>query len=114
MALIDNLKLKAQNHLLLLQNGVDTLLVPQQQIPEGKLSQIRFILGDNNRVVVSGTSHPLKLSSQDESGLKLNIHQDLVDNSNYTISVDFIASESVLENNDGSYRLRPVLSASIR
>lgn len=99
--------------LLMLQNGVDTLLVPQQDVPEGKLSQIRFILGSNNTVVVSGTSYPLELSSQDESGLKLNIHQDLIDNSSYTIVIDFDATQSILETGNNTYKLKPVLSGSI-
>jgi hypothetical protein len=99
---------------LLLQNGIDTLLVISQEIPEGKLSQIRFILGKENTVVVSGISYPLELSSEDESGLKLNIHQDLVDNTSYTISVDFDATESVLENRNGTYKLKPVLRATIQ
>jgi hypothetical protein len=99
--------------LLTLQNGVDTLLVPPQDVPESKLSQIRFILGSNNTVVVSGTSYPLELSSQDESGLKLNIHQDLIDNSAYTIVIDFDAAQSIHETGNNTYKLKPVLSASI-
>jgi hypothetical protein len=100
--------------LLLLQNGIDTLLASSQDIPAGNLSQVRLILGVNNSVVDSGVTHPLELSSEDESGLKLNVHQELHDNTNYLIVFDFDASKSILENNNGSYRLKPVLSASIQ
>src|SRR4051812_35394654 len=35
--------------LLLLQNGIDTILVPPQEVPEATVSQVRLILGSNNR-----------------------------------------------------------------
>lgn len=100
--------------LLLLQNGIDTLLVPVQQIPAGKISQIRFILGDDNRVVVDSVSYPLALSSQDESGLKLNLHADIQSGQQYTIIVDFDAEQSVMLQGNDTYRLKPVLRATIQ
>jgi len=100
--------------LLLLQNGVDTVIVPPQQIGTGKVSQIRFILGDENRVVVDSVSFPLALSSQDESGLKLNLHADIVAGQQYTIIADFDTEQSIIQQGNGTYRLKPVLRATIR
>ena len=100
--------------LLLLQNGVDTLLVPPQLLPAGKLSQIRFILGDDNRVVVDSISYPLLLSSQDESGLKLNLHETIQAGQQYVLSVDFDAAQSIIQQGNGSYRLKPVLKATLQ
>ena len=100
--------------LLLLQNGVDTLIVPQQEVPESHVTQIRFILGDDNTIVVDGVSHELELSSQDESGLKLNVHQDLEDGADYTLVVDFDVNQSVILNGNGTYKLKPVLTAEFQ
>ena len=36
-------------------NGKDTVLI-DQQIPEGQLSQIRLILGENNTLIIDGKS----------------------------------------------------------
>lgn len=100
--------------LLQLQNGVDTLLVPPQQIGTGHISQIRFILGDENTLVIDDVTFPLALSSQDESGLKLNLHADIVEDQDYVITVDFDAEESIILQGNGTYKLKPVLRAEIQ
>lgn len=100
--------------LLQLQNGIDTLLVPPQEIPSGLVSQIRFILGDENSIVIDDTTYPLELNSQDESGLKLNLHEELNSDQTYTIVVDFDAGESILQNGNGTYKLKPVLRAELQ
>lgn len=96
-------------NLLELQHGVDTTLVPGGSIPAGKVNQMRLILGQNNRIVVDSVSFPLLLSSQDETGLKLNLNYDFQANTNYEIKFDFVADESVILQGNGSYRLKPVL-----
>lgn len=97
--------------LLLLQNNANAVL-GTLQIPTGRLSQVRLVLGSHNTVTVNSVVYPLSLSSQDESGLKLNIHQDLVSNTSYTLMIDFDANQSVHDNGNGTYKLKPVLSAS--
>lgn len=89
-------------------NGLDTLIATGQ-IPAGKVSEIRFVLGTNNSVVVDGTSYPLSTPSAQQSGLKLKIHEDLAEGVNYTIVIDFDAAKSVVETGKGSYILKPVL-----
>jgi hypothetical protein len=97
-------------NLLLLQGNNATFLA-NTVIPSGTLSQVRLILGEHNSVVVGGTSYPLLLSSEDETGLKLNIHQNLIGGVTYDLLLDFHADESVLEEGNGSYRLKPVMTA---
>src|SRR5690606_1061739 len=46
-------------NLLEFRNGVDTLIA-RTTLPAGKLSQVRFILGDDNSIVVDGSEHALK------------------------------------------------------
>lgn len=97
--------------LLTLQNGVDTVLVTPQSLPSGRISQVRLMLGDSNSVVVAGTSYPLVLSSQDETGLKCNINAILQPNTPYQLMLDFDASQSILQTGNGTYRLKPVVTA---
>ena len=99
--------------LLSLQNNASVLL-GALQFPEGTISQVRLILGTNNNVVVSGISFPLSLSSEDESGLKLNLHQEALAGINYVLMLDFIVSQSIVENGNGHYKLKPVISASFQ
>lgn len=81
-------------------------------IPTGTLSQIRLILGSHNTVTVNSVVYPLSLSSQDESGLKLSIHQELSDDATYTLVMDFDAFQSVIDNGNGTYKLKPVITAA--
>ena len=93
--------------LLLLQNDVDTT-ISSAIVPFGTIQQIRLILGDNNRVVASGISYPLTIPSGSESGLKINIHKN-VSTTLDSLVIDFNAALSVRRENDGTYKLRPVL-----
>ncbi len=97
--------------LLLLQNNA-TAVLDTTTLPAGKLTQFRLILGSDNRVVVDGTSHPLQLSSQDETGLKRTVNYDVVGGQTHTLVIDFDASVSIIEEGNGDYRLKPVISAS--
>ena len=71
-----------------------------------------MILGSQNTVMVDSVIHPLELSSQDESGLKLNVNQTLVPGGVYNLVIDFDASQSIVLEGNGSYRLKPVLTAA--
>ena len=91
-------------------NGMETLL-STIELPAGKVSQLRLILGDNNSIVVNGVTSalPLEVPSGQESGLKFNIHADLVAGVEYKLWIDCEAASSVVANGAGSYILKPVL-----
>lgn len=91
------------NHAAFLANAV---------LPSGTVSQVRLILGADNSIVVGGTHYPLLLSSEDETGLKLNIHKELTGGVTYDLLIDFDADSSVVDGGNGSYRLKPVLTAT--
>ncbi len=91
-----------------LTNGLDTLLC-QVDLPAGKVSQIRLILGESNSIVVDGSTYPIKTPSAQQSGLKLNLHKDLLANASYTIWLDFDACKSVVKKGNGDYSLKPVI-----
>ena len=94
--------------LLELQNGMDTVLA-EGEVPAGRLSQIRLILGDENSVVVNGVPHDLKTPSAQQSGLKLKVNYDLEPGLYYEFWLDFDASRSVVEKGNGGYNLKPVI-----
>lgn len=93
-------------NLLTLQNGVTTPIA-QGNVPVGILKEVRFILGTNNTVKVSGVSSPLTIPGGEESGLKIKIDKNLGETLN-TFILDFDAALSVKEEN-GSYKLNPVI-----
>ena len=91
-------------------NGMDTIL-SSVELPAGKVSQLRLILGDNNTIVVNGNSMPLPLEtpSAQQSGLKFNIHADLEEGVNYKIWIDFDCARSIVVTGANSYKLKPVV-----
>jgi hypothetical protein len=93
-------------NLLDLQNGT-TMLMAQDNIPEGILKEVRFILGSDNYVVESGMRHPLEAPSAEDSGLKIKIDKHLQETLN-TFTLDFDASLSIKEES-GGYKLMPVI-----
>ena len=95
-------------NLLDFKNGLDTILTSQKLHP-GTISQIRLILGTDNSVVINGVSMPLTTPSAQQSGLKLNVHADLVAGIEYKLWIDFDAGRSIVETGNGGHILKPVI-----
>ena len=97
-------------NLLDLTNGKDTVLA-DAEIPKGSIAQIRLILGDNNYVITkSGEKISLTTPSAQQSGLKVQIHQDVTGGVLYRLILDFDAGKSIVKaGNSGKYLLKPVL-----
>lgn len=89
-------------------SGVDTLLATGS-IDVAKVQQIRLILGPNNSVVVNNVSYPLSTPSAEQSGLKLQVHQELQAGVDYVVLLDFDANQSIVETGSGTYKLKPVI-----
>jgi len=98
---------KGVYNLLKLTNGLDTLL-SSDQVPAGRISQIRLILGTNNTIKVGGVVSPLATPSAQQSGLKLNVQAELTSGIIYIIKLDFDAARSIVLNSSG-YSLKPVI-----
>ena len=103
---------KGVYNLLKLTNGLDVVL-GDIQLPEGKISQIRLILGNNNTVKVSGQSLALKTPSAQQSGLKIQVHTTLKAGVNYNITLDFDAARSIVSTGNGSFNLKPVIRSVV-
>jgi hypothetical protein len=94
-----------------LTNGEEAFL-GEVELPEGRLSQIRLLLGDNNTLVVDGETEDLNVTSGTQSGLKLNVNADIEAGITYKLVLDFDVSKSiVLAGNSGKYNLKPVIRA---
>jgi len=91
-----------------LSNG-KTVLIATAALEPGRLEQIRLILGDNNSVTVDGNTYPLSTPSAQQSGLKLQVHKDLAAGVTYNMLLDFDANESIVQQGNGSYSLKPVV-----
>lgn len=96
--------------LLKLVNDDDTLLA-DANIPSGRIHQMRLVLGTENYVKIEGTADMIKLEtpSAQQSGLKLNIQQDVVDGILYKITLDFDAAKSIVKTGNKKYILKPVI-----
>ena len=97
--------------LLLLSDSANAVL-GTGSLPASKLTQMRLILGTQNTVMVDSVIYPLALSSQDETGLKININQTLNSGGVYTLLMDFDAQASVILQGNGTYKLKPVLTGA--
>ena len=94
--------------LLKLVNDDDTLLA-SSDIPTGMIHQMRLILGTNNYVVINGQKITLETPSAQQSGLKLNIQQNVSSGILYTITLDFDAGKSIVKTGNNKYILKPVI-----
>ena len=95
-------------NLLELSNGVNALIATGG-LNAGTVSQIRLILGTNNSVTVAGVVHPLTTPSAMQSGLKLQVNQTFEAGVEYSILLDFDASQSIVLTGNNEYQLKPVI-----
>ena len=102
------LEITGQVDLLELSNGKDILLT-EKELPVGKISQMRMVLGDNNEIKINGEYHHLETPSALQSGLKFNIHAAIEPGVTYEMWIDFVAANSVVENGNGEYALKPTI-----
>lgn len=92
-------------------NGKDTLIA-SQDIPSGRMQEIRLVLHDEgNRIVVNGQSYDLETPSGQSSGVKIKVQEELVANVAYTLLLDFDAAQSIVLTGNGKYILKPVIRA---
>ncbi len=89
-------------------NGLDTLLA-DAELPAGRVSQMRLVLGDENTLVRDGQTHDLGTPSAQTSGLKFNIQADFEAGVAYELWIDFDAARSIIEKGNGGYSLKPVI-----
>ncbi|MCR9181473.1 MAG: DUF4382 domain-containing protein [Flavobacteriaceae bacterium] len=97
--------------LLELTGGISVLLA-DEEVPSGNISQMRLVLGSENSIVIEGETYPLQTPSAQQSGLKLTINQTLENGILYEFVLDFDVEESIVVQGNGGYLLKPVIRAS--
>lgn len=95
-------------NLLELSNGVSKLIA-SGDLDAGTVSQIRLILGPNSTVTMNNVDYPLSTPSTMQSGLKLQVHQTFEAGVSYSILLDFDAGQSIVEQGNNVYQLKPVI-----
>ena len=97
-------------NLLDLTNGKDTIL-SDAEIPAGTISQIRLLLGDNNYLITkTGEKIDLTTPSAQQSGLKVQVNEDVTGGQLYRLILDFDAGKSIVKaGNSGNFILKPVI-----
>jgi hypothetical protein len=96
--------------LLKLTNGLDTL-VGTFEIPAGQISQIRLKLGDGSTLQAGGQTYDLDVPSGQQSGLKIQVHQQIQEGITYKFLLDFDVAKSIVLTGAGQYKLKPVIRA---
>ncbi|RYD90245.1 MAG: DUF4382 domain-containing protein, partial [Sphingobacteriales bacterium] len=100
-------------NLLQLVNDRDTLL-GGADLSAGSIQQVRLVLGSNNYVVTNGQRYALETPSAQQSGLKINVNQDITDGVTYRLVLDFDAGRSIHQTGNGRYMLKPVIRATMQ
>jgi len=97
--------------LLELTGGINLLLF-DDEVPAGSISQIRLVLGTNNSIEVDGQTYPLNTPSAQQSGLKIQVNETLEAGILYEFLLDFDVDKSIVALGNGGYNLKPVIRAS--
>jgi hypothetical protein len=97
---------------LLTLTGGNTQLLADAEIPAGFLGQIRLLLGPDNAIVLKDATEeiPLSTPSAQQSGLKLQVNQELEAGMEYEYLLDFDVDKSIVKAGEsGQYILKPVI-----
>ena len=97
--------------LLTLVNG-NYAMIGKDTLTPGKYSQIRLYIGAGSNVVVNGQTYPLKIPSGIQSGLKINIDENIEAGYIYNFYFDFDANRSIVVSGtpgNPQYILNPVI-----
>lgn len=95
--------------------GGVNLVLSNEIIPAGTLKQIRLVLGNGNTVKIEGETEgegetfPLETPSAQQSGLKLNLDEELEGGFSYTFILDWDVQKSIVKTGSNKYILKPVI-----
>jgi hypothetical protein len=95
-------------NLLDLSNGLN-VLIASAYVTATHIKEIRLILGPDNSIAVNGITYPLTIPSGEESGLKIKFRHSLHHGTPYNLLLDFDANKSVVQEGNGTYKLKPVI-----
>lgn len=93
----------------------NSLLLADEVLPVGILKQVRLVLSDNNTLKIEGQDGliPLDTPSAQQSGLKLNLDEELEAGFVYSFILDWNVQKSIVKaGNSGKYILKPVIKVN--
>ncbi len=93
----------------------NSLLLTDDVLPVGILKQVRLVLSDNNTLKIEGEDEliPLDTPSAQQSGLKLNLDEELKAGFVYSFILDWNVQKSIVKaGNSGKYILKPVIKVN--
>ncbi len=93
----------------------NSLLLTDEVLPVGVLKQVRLVLSDNNTLKIEGEEGliPLDTPSAQQSGLKLNLDEELEAGFVYSFILDWNVQKSIVKaGNSGKYILKPVIKVN--
>ncbi|WP_298530953.1 DUF4382 domain-containing protein [uncultured Algibacter sp.] len=93
----------------------NSLLLSDEIVPIGILKQVRLVLSDNNTLKIEGEEEliPLDTPSAQQSGLKLNLDEELEAGFVYSFILDWDVQKSIVKaGNSGKYILKPVIKVN--
>lgn len=93
----------------------NSLLLTDEVVPIGILKQVRLVLSDNNTIKIEGEEAliPLDTPSAEQSGLKLNLDEELEAGFVYSFILDWNVQKSIIQaGNSGKYILKPIIKVN--
>lgn len=101
-------------NILLFQNS-SALVATQNEIPEGKVSLVRLILGNNNSILENNTYYPLLTRHAPGEKFSVTIPADysVTKNGMLNILLDIDAERSITKSSEGNYQLHPVAVSGV-
>ncbi|HET8753464.1 MAG TPA: DUF4382 domain-containing protein [Salinimicrobium sp.] len=104
---------------LLTLTGGETKLLADAELPPGKITGMRLVLGGDNTIVTmgdddeEGVSFDLQTPSAEQSGLKIQADQEIEGGLEYNFILDFDVDKSIVKTGNGNFILKPVIRASL-
>ena len=97
--------------LLQYQNGATLPLCGGQAVtvPTGTVSQLRLGVQSAQLVMDNGATQDLAVPSGPQSGFKIDVGESVQKDQTLSIKLDFVADQSLVQQGNGSWSLKPVL-----
>jgi len=90
----------------------DPVILSNVSVEPGVYQELRLVLQNENTIIVNGETHPIKIPSGEQSGLKLKGIFTIPKGKLFSLMIELDTAESVSWNQGQGYRLQPVLRVS--
>ncbi len=87
----------------------DPVILSDVSVEPGIYKELRLVLKDENTITVNGETHPIRIPSGEQSGLKLKGPFEIPKGKLFTLMIELDTDRSVHWNKGQGYMLKPVL-----